>query len=444
MGFSSRRQWLLAALAQAGMLGWGRVGAANAPTAAAAAATATATATATTTAANATTATATATATATVSAPPTAPQVRPGVALRFPADHGAHPAFRTEWWYATGALHTQGGEALGFQVTFFRSRVGPPTVAPPWGRFDPRHLLFAHAALTDVAARAHWHAQRLGRWNGDPAAQPDHATLADTGLHLGGWALARHGPASAPSAAGGPSVPSGTTPSGSPNSAPSAAPPSSYRTRLSDEAFALDLTLTTTQPLLLQGEGGVSRKGPGAEQASFYYSQPQLAVAGTVRRGGRSDAVRGTAWLDHEWSETLLHPDAVGWDWVGMNLANGATLTAFRLRRADGSALWAGGSWRASGNAATQAFASTDLRWTALAHWASPQSGARYPVRWRLETPVGAFVVQSLLDAQELDSRHTTGTVYWEGLSELLHATTGQWLGLGYLEMTGYAGRLQL
>lgn len=351
------------------------------------------------------------------------PPLQPGLVLSFPRDHGAHPAFRTEWWYATGALHTQAGEALGFQVTFFRSRVAakPPArvsaTVPTPGRFEPAHLLFAHGALTDVAGQQHLHGQRLGRWNGDPTVRPDHATLADTHLQLGGWSLARR------------DLPGGR---------------SAYQTRLADDAFALDLTLTTTQPLLLQGEAGLSRKGPDPAQASGYYTQPQLAVVGQVRRQGRTDAVQGTAWLDHEWSESLLHPDAVGWDWVGMNLANGAALTAFQLRRADGTAVWAGGSWRPAGTQVARNLAPTDLRWQPLRWWVSPQSGARYPVRWRLETPAGAFEVQAVMDAQELDSRQSTGTVYWEGLSTLHDGRTGQHVGQGYLEMTGYAGRLRL
>ena len=427
MVFAVRRQWLLAAVAQGGLAGWaslgglgglaqagslggpaqavGRLGSAGGVAAVA------------------------------------GPRVQPGTVLRFPLDHGAHPDFRTEWWYATGAVQTPAGEALGFQVTFFRSRVGAPAAraapaapapaaappSPPPGRFDPRHLLFAHAALTDVAAQAHWHGQRLGRWSGDPHVRPDHATLADTGVQLGGWSLARRDTANGP---------------GTPRTA--SAPSSTYTARLSEEAFALELTLTTTQPLLLQGDGGASRKGPDPAQASFYYSQPQLAVAGAVRRGSRSDTVRGTAWLDHEWSETLLHPEAVGWDWVGMNLANGAALTAFQLRRADGSAVWAGGSWRPAGATQARVFGPAELVWAPLRWWASPASGARYPVGWRLRTPVGTFEVQALLNAQELDSRGSTGTVYWEGLSELRDAATAQRVGQGYLEMTGYAGRLQI
>jgi predicted secreted hydrolase len=159
-------------------------------------------------------------------------------------------------------------------------------------------------------------------------------------------------------------------------------------------------------------------------------------------RARQRSAVSGRAWLDHEWSEQLLHPEAVGWDWIGMNLDDGAALTAFRLRRADGSSLWAGGSFRAPGGA-LQVFAHDSLSLTPMRQWQSPDSGARYPLQWRIDTPAGRFEVRALLDAQELDSRASTGTVYWEGLSDLFDAQQRR-IGTGYLEMTGYAGRLRL
>ncbi len=138
-----------------------------------------------------------------------------------------------------------------------------------------------------------------------------------------------------------------------------------------------------------------------------------------------------------------MHPDAVGWDWIGMNLDDGGALTAFQLRRSDGSALWAGGSWRQAGVSHAQAFEPQAVRFTPLRRWRSASSGALYPVEWRVDTPAGRFTVQALLDAQELDSRGSTGAIYWEGLSQLRDAA-GHALGRGYLEMTGYAQPLRL
>ena len=205
----------------------------------------------------------------------------------------------------------------------------------------------------------------------------------------------------------------------------------------------------STQPPLLQGQQGLSRKGPDAAQASYYYSQPQLQVSGSLALTGRRMAVEpatqpgdNRAWMDHEASEALMHPQAVGWDWIGMNLHDGSALTAFRLRRADGSTLWTGGSLRTPG-AAVRVFANGEVVFTPLRWWTSPLAQTRYPVQWRVETPSDRFEVRALLDNQELDSRSSTGAIYWEGLCAL-HGASGAVVGGGYLEMTGYAQALKL
>jgi predicted secreted hydrolase len=338
--------------------------------------------------------------------------VRRGRALHFPRDHGAHLGSAIEWWYITGDLRGPGDQRHGFQITFFRSRTG--LAAQLDSRFAARHLLFAHAAVTDLAARSHLHSQRIARWSGDEASLLARASARDTDLLLGGWALQRR------------DVEAGSV----------------YTANFGAGGFELELQLQATQPLLLQGDAGFSRKGPHESQASHYLSEPQLVVQGTLRRAGQHVPVRGRAWLDHEWSEQLMHPDAVGWDWIGMNLDDGAALTAFRLRRADGSSLWAGGSWRTVGGA-LQVFDAHSVRFTPGRIWASPSSGARYPLQWAIDTPAGRFELRALLDVQELDSRGSTGTAYWEGLSELYDAQQRR-IGSGYLEMTGYAGRLRL
>ena len=337
--------------------------------------------------------------------------IRRGHALRFPRDHGAHLQARIEWWYATGWLGTEAAPTAGFQVTFFRSRTG--LAQDNRSRFAARHLLFAHAAWTRLGPNAeHLHDQRIARWSGDAAAVLGHASVAGGAVQLGPWSLRDEGPA--------------------------------WRARVPARGFTLDLTLTRTQPLLLQGDAGFSRKGPDEAQASHYISEPQLLASSADGPDGPVGS-SGRAWLDHEWSDSVLHPEAVGWDWIGMNLFDGGALTAFVLRRRDGSVLWAGGSYRAGGpaNAATQAFMPGQVRFTAGRRWQSPGTGASYPVQWQVETPAGRFNVRALLDAQELDSRSSTGTVYWEGLSELLDAKA-QRVGLGYLEMTGYAAPLRL
>ncbi|MGI9133212.1 MAG: lipocalin-like domain-containing protein, partial [Rhodoferax sp.] len=242
-------------------------------------------------------------------------QAMPQTRLAFPRDHGAHPDFRTEWWYLTGYASQAGMDAAyGFQLTFFRSRI--PTTQSMHSRLAARQLLFAHAAVTDVQGRRLWHDQRAARSSGDrPGSNPTDSawySTTNTAVALKDWSLRRD--------------------------------VDGLRARMRGSHFALDLTLAPTQPILLQGDQGLSGKGPNPEQASYYYSQPQLQASGQLTLAGRlvTLAPGSRAWLDHEWSQEILHPEAVGWDWIGINLLDGSALTAFQLRRQDGSALWHG------------------------------------------------------------------------------------------------------
>lgn len=339
--------------------------------------------------------------------------------LAFPRDHGSHPDSRTEWWYLTGWLcdaqdaRPDAPPLAGFQLTFFRSRTGFGDGHP--SAFAARQLLFAHAALTEPGGTRLLHDQRIARagFGLSEAATEDTGVLIDRGPRA--WTLRRGAGADG----------------------------SVYEARWQATGFALQLTATATQPLLLQGDAGWSRKGPQPQQASHYVTEPQLVLSGRLERQGKVQAVGGRAWLDHEWSDELLAPGMQGWDWIGMNLFDGSALTAFQLRAADGRAAWAGGSWRLRGNA-TRPFSAQEVSFEAAPErWTSPATGAVYPLGWRVRTAIGEWTVRPLQAAQELDNRASTGSAYWEGLSELLDVG-GRVVGRGYLEMTGYAGALKL
>jgi len=334
----------------------------------------------------------------------------PRAAVRFPDDFGGHPDARVEWWYVTGSL-ASGARRWGFQVTFFRASTG--LAVDTASRFAARELVFAHAALTDLEARRLRQDQRIAR-SGFGIAE---AARGETRVRLRDWSLVRAGPPGA----------------------------SRYHAELSSApgAFALALDLGAHAEPLLQGEGGLSRKGPGAGAFSHYYSEPQLDVSGTLQLDDRTAAVRGRAWLDHEWSDAYLDPEAAGWDWIGMNLDDGGALMAFRMRRRDGGVHHAGGSWRAPGGGVVRDFAPAEVAFAPRRTWHSARSGATYPVEWDVTTPAGRYTVRALLDDQEIDSRASTGAIYWEGLSELLDARGAQ-VGAGYLEMTGYAAAMKL
>jgi predicted secreted hydrolase len=327
----------------------------------------------------------------------------PAAMLAFPRDHGAHPGLRTEWWYITGQARS-GEREFGFQVTFFRTRVD--AAQGMTSRFAAKQLVFAHAALTDVQGRKLWHDQRIAREGFDVAI----AAEGDARVRLRDWSLERR--------------------------------TDGWHARLPAGDFTLELVFVPTQPLLLQGRAGLSRKGPQEQQASYYYSLPQLEARGAVTMQGQRFEAKGKAWLDHEWSEELMHPEAVGWDWIGMNLDDGSALTAFRLRKADGTALWDGGSFRPVGRNA-YIFGRGETDFSPQRRWTSPASRATYPVEWIVRTPADFYTVKAVIDNQELDSRASTGAIYWEGLADLFDSN-GKRVGRGYLEMTGYAQRLRM
>jgi predicted secreted hydrolase len=331
-------------------------------------------------------------------------------ALVFPRDHGAHPDYRIEWWYLTGWLdrpskNSDPGSALGFQITFFRLRTEIDPNNP--SRFAAHQLLIAHVALADPAEGHLLVDDRIAR-----AGFGNHAEEHDTGVTLDGWRFARR------------------------------AADGSYECAMPARDYTLRFTATLTQPLLLQGAGGVSQKGPNPAQASYYYSAPHLAIDAELQRKGTTERLRGRAWLDHEWSSTLLDPGAAGWDWLGVNLDDGAALTAFQIRRRDGSTLYAYAALRAAGTPAARLFGPEQVSFEPLQHWRSPRTQGNYPVAQRVRLGSRVFETRPLMSDQELDSRATSGVVYWEGASELLEH--GRRVGRGYLELTGYAGAVAL
>jgi predicted secreted hydrolase len=343
--------------------------------------------------------------------------VVPGAPLQFPADFGSHPSFRTEWWYVTGWLTTVRGQSLGFQITFFRTKPAIDENNP--SAFAARQLLIAHCAISDPARGRLWHDQRIRR-AGLGLAE---AETGDTNVWLDRWSLRREAGAGS---VGGPVGAAGNR----------------YVVDVDADELSLRLSLAVTQPPMVNGDSGFSRKGPAPESASYYYSVPHLKVSGRVSRGGGAEeTVGGEAWLDHEWSSEYLDVGAVGWDWTGINLDDGSALMVFRIRDTHGAARFAGGTLRdAAGR--MQIFSPSDVRLTPTRTWTSPRTGITYPVAWRLRAGTREFELEPLMDDQENDARLSTGAIYWEGAIRALESR--RLAGRGYLELTGYGDRLRL
>ena len=334
-------------------------------------------------------------------------------AFTFPADHGPHPAFKAEWWYVTGNLRATDGtdRRFGVQFTVFRSALAPPSDrAERASGWASDQLYMAHVGIGDVADERFYHSERFARG----AAGLAGATAQPVTAFLGPVRMESVGDATG-----------------------------AVRLRLDGEAegAAFRLTARPVKPIVLQGDRGLSQKGAGAGNASYYYAQTRMATVGTVTLPGSDGEpaevvpVEGLTWLDREWSTSALAPGQVGWDWFALHLDDGRDLMLYQLRQSDGSKdPLSEGSLVASDGAKTRLDAG-DFTLEPLASWDSPEGGS-YPVRWRVRVPSAGIdaEVTAAFPAQELDATIR----YWEGAVDVA-GTVG---GVGFLEMTGYADDL--
>jgi predicted secreted hydrolase len=323
----------------------------------------------------------------------------------FPADHGAHPGFRSEWWYFTGNLAAADGRHFGFQLTFFRFALAPGAAerASAWAT---NQAWMAHLTVTDSAGRRFHVAERLARGALGLAG----AEAAPFRVWLGDW--------EATAAGSGADI---------------------YPLRLTarDEAIAIDLTLTTAKPLVLQGENGWDRKGPEPGNASYYYSYTRLIARGHINIGGAAVDVSGSAWMDREWGSSALGPDLSGWDWCALQLSDGSELMLYRLRHKDGRASAFSKAALIRPNGERRSYAAGEFAFEPRRWWTSPRTKVKYPVAWSIELPAEelSLKIDPRLDDQELDL-----TVrYWEGaVSASGRARSGALRAEGYLELAGY------
>ena len=325
--------------------------------------------------------------------------------FEFPADHGPHPDYRSEWWYFTGNLRTADGRHFGYQLTFFRFalRPDPPARDTAWAT---NQVYMTHFTLTDTEGGRFHAFERMSRDSLELAG----ARARPFAVWLRDWRAEGQGAELFP-----------------------------LRINVAEAGIALDLTLEGGKPWVLQGDRGLSRKSAAAGNASYYYSGTRIASRGLVRLAGVDYPVSGSSWFDREWSTSALGAGQVGWDWFALQLEDGSDLMYYRLRRADGS----------TDPHSTGALVDSEGRSTRLAHdavrlearreWASPATGVVYPVGWRLSVPaldLSLEIVPRLPD-QELD----LSVRYWEGAVSVGGDRDGRALGgVGYVELTGYGG----
>ena len=330
--------------------------------------------------------------------------------LTFPADFGAHPDFRTEWWYYTGNLRTSEGRHFGFELTIFRVGLLPPTVELPHdSNWSSRDIYFAHFALSDIASEQFYAFQRYARPGPGLAgaqADPYHIWLED-------WNITEQSP-------------------------------SVYRLQAEQEEVTLDLTLKDEMGVVLNGEKGYSRKGNGATNASYYYSQPRLRADGSVTVSGNTYLVSGLAWNDHEFSTGVLAENQIGWDWFSLQFEDGSALMLFQLREQGGGISDSASGTFIAPDKATQSLHRSDFEIAVLDQWRSPHTNGRYPSSWeiRVTKPDCLLEVKPWMSDQEINFSPMT---YWEGAVHFEGSCSGRSArGNGYIELTGYVGNLPL
>jgi len=334
----------------------------------------------------------------------------PGRKLSFPSDHYSHPDFKTEWWYYTGHLATESGKRYGYQVTFFRfgvrDRQKDLKEKPLF-----TELYMAHFALSDTAAKKFHYRERINRGYGDKAgAATDRFRVWNEDWKVEG-------------------------------------DEKNHQIVASDRGTTLKLSLRSLKPPVLHGDKGHSQKAQGEGRASYYYSLTRMQTEGELTIDGKKKKVRGLSWMDHEFGSNQLGQDQLGWDWFSIQLDNQTELMIYLMRRKDGSVDPYSSGTLVNANGTTKRVALKDFRIEILDRWKSPKSGATYPMKWKILIPAEeiALDIDPAFQDQELITNRSTRVTYWEGAARINGTVRSRPIaGNGYVEMTGYAGKLNL
>ncbi len=331
-------------------------------------------------------------------------------AWNFPRDHGAHPEYRTEWWYFTGNLSDNSGNRYGYQLTFFRQglRTAASEIANRW---SVRDVYIAHFTITDVAKGAFTMDERMSRAGPGLAG----ALTENLKVWLFNWEANLQG--------------------------------NTILLEARNTDMQLTLELRPQKPVVFHGDRGLSKKGAEKGQASYYTSFTDLKTSGSIRTGFSNSLiqVKGTSWFDHEFGSAQLAQDQEGWDWFGLHLADGRDLMIYLLRHTDKSMNPESAGTLVEPDGRFHRLSLSDMSVTVLDSWKSKKTKTIYPSTWRITVPAKQIemMLTPLIANQELDTSKTTGIIYWEG------AVAGQGMSRGkptscegYVELTGYAGTM--
>jgi predicted secreted hydrolase len=327
----------------------------------------------------------------------------------FPRDHAAHDGFASEWWYYTGHVRARDGRRFGYELTFFRVGLRPGQALPQAGqsRWRGNQLYPAHFALTDESGKQFFHAEKFAR----AALGAGSASSDRLDVRVDTWGLTG---------------------------------PAPFRMHAAANGIAIDFTERSEKPPAIHGHDGISTKAACDTCASHYYSMTRLDTTGTLTYGGQHLMVAGISWMDHEFGSAELQANQAGWDWFSIQLDDRRELMLYRLRQTDGTVTpQSSGSLIAPDGRVTYLPRSAFVV-DATGTWTSPHTGGVYPSGWRVRVPsanVDLRLTPTVLD-QEL-ANTVGGVSYWEGAVDVTDASAHP-LGVGYVELTGYAGAVNL
>ena len=333
---------------------------------------------------------------------------RPGRVFSFPRDHGAHPEFKTEWWYYVGHLQAASGESFGYQLTFFRVslRKPDPQARSAW---TLNAIYFAHLGLTDPARRTFAFREKSGRG----ALGLSGAAAGTLKVWIDDWRAELQG--------------------------------EEIHLQAQDRGLGLNLVLKPLKPPALHGVGGYSRKAEKSDAASYYYSLPRLDTRGTIFVDGRKLAVTGESWMDHEFFSRGMAPNLSGWDWFSLQLEGGFEVMLYILRQKDGSVDPASSGTLIDPQGRTRHLNLADFTVRPIGTWTSPHTQTKYPAGWEIIIPGAGYhlTLAPTVPDQEIRSQAPANVTYWEGQVKIQGVKNGAPVaGVGYAELTGYAGGL--
>jgi len=343
--------------------------------------------------------------------------------FNFPHDHGAHPDYRQEWWYFSGNVQSTDGRRFGYEITFFRIALNPPSKITAdaaqnlkTSSWRANNVYMAHFAVTDIDNNKFYYTEKFSR---------DALGLSGAGIFfkerlegdstqlkiwLDNWSVESVGNSVFP-----------------------------VQVSARAEDFAISLVLNKTKPIVLQGENGLSLKGNKPGNASYYYSIPRMVTVGNVSVNNESKSVSGFSWLDREWSTSQLEPEQEGWDWFALQLDDNREIMFYNLRKKDGTLDMNSAGVIVEDSGKSRLLNVSDINIEVLRYWKSPHSDVEYPAGWKITVPSESLELQvtPAITDQELNLtiRYWEGAVKVSGKYKDRNAIVA---GKGYVELAGY------